>query len=182
MKVKCIQNKSESYYQGEKRIVEHSLDIGRLYTVYTMTADSEGINYYLHEDCDSVHHYCSSLFEVIDKSISRYWICNYVRDRGYLKPHTIWSFPEWANSSVFFYHLFERDDDSFSIYLNYKEMMDLEFEDEAVTINPSILDDEWIMCPDCIDAWECTNVMNALIVCPYCNNKMNNPRYAKYES
>lgn len=38
------------------------------------------------------------------------------------------------------------------------------------------LDEKWLMCPDCIDAWECSS-QDAMVICPMCNQVLHNPRY-----
>ena len=38
------------------------------------------------------------------------------------------------------------------------------------------LDNIWLMCPDCIDAWEATT-KDAMVICPKCNKAFHNPRY-----
>ena len=39
-----------------------------------------------------------------------------------------------------------------------------------------MLDEMWLMCPDCIDAWESSS-QDAMIICPKCDKALHNPRY-----
>ena len=39
-----------------------------------------------------------------------------------------------------------------------------------------VLDDEWLMCKICNDAWM-TNSLDAMVICPECDNVLHNPRY-----
>ena len=55
--------------------------------------------------------------------------------------------------------------------------MDLEFPDSSIIEIAQIIDDEWLMCSFCIDAWQCKNEIDALVKCPKCNKVLNNPRY-----
>ena len=48
--------------------------------------------------------------------------------------------------------------------------------DDTVTKSASILDNTWLMCPDCIDAWE-ESSKNAMVICPKCNQVFHNPRF-----
>lgn len=57
-------------------------------------------------------------------------------------------------------------------------------EKELKTLDPSIeksatiLNEAWLMCPNCIDAWESTS-NNAMVICPNCNQVLHNPRFQK---
>ena len=55
--------------------------------------------------------------------------------------------------------------------------MDLEFPDPLIQDKATIADDQWLMCPFCIDAWEDSDKTMAQVVCPKCFRKMQNPRY-----
>ena len=48
--------------------------------------------------------------------------------------------------------------------------------DPSIEKSATILDETWLMCPDCIDAWECTS-KNAMVICPKCNQVLHNPRW-----
>lgn len=38
------------------------------------------------------------------------------------------------------------------------------------------LDDNWLYCPICIDAWESSDTAKRIVICPKCNNAFLNPR------
>lgn len=168
MKVKCIKN--------EKVCGSPFFVLGKNYNVYSMLVNNKDLYYGIsrHNDED-LRFYSSFYFECIDKRKSRFWVgsCYPVHD----KYQFIVSFPEMDWN--FYDNLWEGHGEALGIFLDYKEMMDREFEDDTVTIKPTILDDEWIMCPECIDAWISTNVLDAIIVCPYCEKKEINPRWKK---
>ena len=60
-------------------------------------------------------------------------------------------------------------------------------DEELGVYNPSIeksatiLDDTWLMCPDCIDAWESTS-KNPMVICPKCDQVLHNPRWKESNS
>ena len=58
-----------------------------------------------------------------------------------------------------------------------KELMDLEFPDPSISVSADVGGENWLICPDCLDAWECKNNIDALVKCPKCMKKLNNPRY-----
>ena len=73
--------------------------------------------------------------------------------------------------------------------LSYKELNKIAddlIEQELQIDNPSIerlaaiLDKTWLMCPDCIDAWESTS-KTAMVICPKCNQILHNPRWKNYD-
>lgn len=43
-----------------------------------------------------------------------------------------------------------------------------------------ILDQDWLMCPDCIDAWE-SSIQKATVICPKCSHSFHNPRYTNQD-
>jgi hypothetical protein len=50
--------------------------------------------------------------------------------------------------------------------------------DSNIEKSATILDETWLMCPVCIDAWESTS-KNAMVICPKCNQVFHNPRFQK---
>jgi hypothetical protein len=52
--------------------------------------------------------------------------------------------------------------------------MDLEFPDPEVNLKAEKLEDNWLMCPICIDAWQ-TDSKAGMVMCPKCKNVMHNP-------
>jgi uncharacterized protein YbaR (Trm112 family) len=38
----------------------------------------------------------------------------------------------------------------------------------------------WLMCPNCIDAWE-TYSTDAMVICPKCDSALHNPRYPQVQ-
>ncbi len=146
------------------------------YVIYGLSVIKGKIYYYL---CDSVHDdypttYSSELFKVIDSRVSRYWI-SLIDESSEITLELM--FPEWINEIMFAHYLIDGDERREQIFKAYKAAMDLEFPDSAITEIAQIGDDEWLICPFCIDAWICQNSIDALVICPKCSTKFNNPRY-----
>jgi hypothetical protein len=145
-----------------------------------MTVRNGSIWYYI---ADRVFSYFprwkpSSFFEVIDVRLSRHWIYSHKKHIDYPQRHSIITFPEWANNHPDFYDkLTDGDKKEVAIFKTYKELMDLEFPSSSISEVAHLVDDEWLICPTCIDAWQCSNIRNALIKCPKCQKTLNNPRY-----
>jgi hypothetical protein len=117
------------------------------------------------------------LFEVARGEISKFWIYNY--DPLNIPYETIWAFPEWAKNPYKYYdRLTDCEDVEVEIFKKYKTLMDLEFPNPSVNLTAEILDDTWLMCPNCIDAWESTS-QNGMVICPKCHNMMHNPRWTE---
>jgi hypothetical protein len=52
--------------------------------------------------------------------------------------------------------------------------------DSSIVKSATQLDNIWLMCPDCIDAWESTT-KDAMVICPKCNKAFRNPRHLETE-
>ncbi|NNM43449.1 MAG: hypothetical protein HKM07_03820 [Chlamydiae bacterium] len=52
--------------------------------------------------------------------------------------------------------------------------------DSEISTTAQILDENWLMCPDCVDAWESTSE-DKIVICPKCDRAYYNPRYQPVE-
>ena len=52
----------------------------------------------------------------------------------------------------------------------------LQTPDLSISMHADALDDEWLMCPYCVDAWESTS-KDAMVLCPMCLKTSHNPRF-----
>lgn len=69
------------------------------------------------------------------------------------------------------------DTAAIKIFSRYKEIMNLEFSDPEVTKTIEIINDEtgiWYLCPECIEGFQ-SQSQDALLLCPNCKTKLNNP-------
>lgn len=48
--------------------------------------------------------------------------------------------------------------------------------DPIITKTATQLDGMWLLCPYCIDAWECFSE-DAMVICPKCDKALHNPRW-----
>ena len=87
------------------------------------------------------------------------------------------SFPEWANKRYFYDSLTDCEDKEIEIFAKYRKLMDEEFPDNNILERAQIGDDAWLMCPNCIDAWEEPSQIKPMVICPMCKKMMHNPRY-----
>ncbi|MFA6915651.1 MAG: hypothetical protein WC222_04585 [Parachlamydiales bacterium] len=159
------------------RDMKFPIKVNKNYVVYGMIIEDGYMWYYI---CDETYSYYpvwkpSPLFEVINNQLSRYWVYSCKKEFDYI---SVIAFPEWAENPYDYYdRLTDGFDKEIEIFKRYKELMDLEFPDPTVTIKAEIGDESWLLCPLCIDAWESTNKLDALVRCPKCQTIMNNPRY-----
>ncbi len=159
---------------------EYSLVINKYYIVYAMEIVSGYIWYYL---CDENYTYYpfwnpSPLFEVADGQLSRYWIYSFTKGKNNFDTRTIWTYPEWAENEYYQDLLTDGEEKEVKIFEKYKYLMDLEFPNPSIQEHATALDDEWLMCPICIDAWQSTS-KDGMVICPKCERMLHNPRYQK---
>jgi len=184
MKVKCINNKvaslpeviSKNYsIKYEKFPVKE----GKEYIVYALWVCLDYIWYCIWDEYSRSYPNWNPcvLFEVIDQQLSRHWIFNV--DTSPIDAVPFLSFPEWANNQNFHDEMVDgsKNDPNIIIFNKYKELMDLEFPDSSISDVAQIGDNEWLICPNCIDAWYSDSDRDALVKCPKCKTIFNNPRY-----
>jgi hypothetical protein len=183
MKVKCIEKavsllpeKIKSNYSISDS--EFSIAIGKEYLVYAMTVHYGYVWYYI---CDESCSYYpiwnpSSFFQVVDGSLSRHWIYSLKEgERATLRPR--WAFREWAEDPDYYDKLTDGEEKEVAIFKAYKTLMDMEFPDSSVIRVAQVGDQEWLICPECMDAWSSSGNRDGMVVCPKCNTIMHNPRY-----
>ncbi len=51
-----------------------------------------------------------------------------------------------------------------------------EYFDQDIKERASSLDENWLLCPICMDGWECTS-RDSIVICPKCNEILYNPRH-----
>ena len=186
MLVKCISNKGNSFPPILKKSLSDSLNYndftftltpGNIYTVYGMTIRVGYVWYYVCEDGYNDYPIWrpALLFELVNHELSKYWIFNYESyEDNFL---AIWAFPEWAKNHYEYYdRLTDWKEKESKIFQRYKLLMDLEFPNPSIALTAAVLDDTWLLCPTCIDAWK-SQSDNGMVICPLCKQMMHNPRY-----
>ncbi len=140
-----------------------------------MTIRSHYIWYYI---CDDKFSYYpvwkpAPLFEVIDGSLSSFWIYSFTyKPEIYFTEMTI-AYPEWAKQPLSNYDkLSDGCYEEVEIFNKYKSAMDLEFPLPWISEIANIIDGKWLLCNSCHDAWESMQTRNAMVICPNCNTIM----------
>lgn len=188
MKVKCINNQVSAI---PKKILKDfiiqteflCLKEGKEYLVYATSIYFGYVWFCIYLDEDDIYPRWmpSMLFELTDSCLSRYWIFGLreAYEGAGVKKVPFLSFPEWTNDLYFYEDLIDEcyDEPNTVIVTKYKELMYLEFPDPSITAIAQIGDEEWLMCQNCIDAWQSKNDRDALVKCPKCQTIYNNPRY-----
>ena len=182
MIVKCLYNRKAdltqdlaNYYKNENTEPVYGLIVGKTYVVYALTIRINYMWYYVKDEHNISYPVWkpAPLFDVVDGRLSRYWIYSYKQD---LEQSTI-AYPEWANDPYHYYDaLSDGEDEAKEFFFKYKKLMDVEYPDPSINTKAEILDDKWLMCPVCIDAWESIST-DGMVICPNCKTKMHNPRY-----
>ncbi|HEX4840344.1 MAG TPA: hypothetical protein VFU89_07890 [Rhabdochlamydiaceae bacterium] len=183
MKIKCIKNQMKDLPEEVLKRYGLTADwpfliIEKKYVVYAITEFDNNIWYCVCEGGPKSDPKWapSPLFEITDGRLSRYWIFTFREAENRLIPYI--SFPEMANTPSFYDELIDGDsEDNIAIFRNYKELIDLEFPDTAISEKAQIGDQDWLICPICIDGWECSNAVDGMVKCPKCQKVMHNPRY-----
>ncbi len=185
MLVRCDHNlKADLPFDLLDKICEGSKDynvkIGQHYTVYAMVLCDNYMWYFLNETVNVYHPsaFPSPLFTVVNGCLSKYWRFSFEQGRS-KDTQSVWiAYPEWINDPYHYESLFEKEEDDVKIFQAYKAKMDIEFPDPTVKLSASILDDNWLMCPICIDGWESRST-DGMVICPKCHTVMHNPRYTE---
>ena len=185
MKVKAMYNKgkdlpSDLFFEGSscKITTEFPLKIDKEYIVYSMTIHDGYAWYVICDENFSYHpnwHPCP-LFEIVDNRLSKYWLFFYGRANEFYLSQTIWAFPEWCHTRGYFDRLYDAEEKEIEIFEKYRQLMDLEFPDPSILDAAEKIDDEWLLCPFCIDAWQ-PNSKVGMVVCPECKKTLHNPLY-----
>lgn len=152
------------------------LSTGIQYTVYGIIFYQNKLLYYI---CDRVYNdfpiaKTSDLFEILDARLSRFWIFGFLE--GYER-YPVWMFPEWINEPYFQDKITDWEEREVQIFQAYREAMDLEFPNSFISEKAQIGNDEWLICPICIDAWESKTCIDGMVRCANCRKVLHNPRY-----
>lgn len=182
MKVKCITNKVSSLPREilnnyKISYEEFFIKEDKEYVVYAVMIYLGYIWYCI---CDERYTNCpmwhpSTLFELTNDRLSRYWIFSFNEENHKKLPYL--SFPEWSNDPYFYGELVDGGKKEISLFNKYKNLMDLEFPNSSISMIAQIIEEDWLFCPLCIDAWQYSDDKDALVKCPKCQQILNNPRY-----
>jgi hypothetical protein len=85
---------------------------------------------------------------IVEPRISRYWVSS-IKEDVKTTIRLFFSFPEWANEELFYHNLIEGQRREMGLFARYKQLMDLEFPNPAVTQFAQVGDNSWLICPFC---------------------------------
>lgn len=153
------------------QVSDDALVVGKTYTVYAIAVWSGRPVLFVENEhhLSYPHPYDATLFSVESGVPSSLWeIC--------LTPSMFIGPQAWVRTPYFGDKLTDGDPVAVAQFAKFKGLMDLEFEDASVSQTATILDDKWIQCPDCQDAWESESTY-AMVRCPTCAGVFRNPRF-----
>jgi hypothetical protein len=114
------------------------------------------------------------IFDVLDQRVSRYW--------SYSPPQSLpnsdelsapsFGFEEWCADPYFYSDLVEGIGDTGKIWHRNKAKMEFEFTRPDVNLFAEPLNNEWLQCCKCLDAWEYSEI-DELVQCPNCDTIQN---------
>lgn len=183
MLVRCLRNAKDELTASELELEDVAasfgsydkvpLEKGTSYVVYAVRNGHP--DWYFVADESYTYYpfaYPALLFEVIDPSVSRYWFDS---DASTFGERT---FKEWATDPYFYDSLTDGAEDAVAVFRRTKAAMDMEFPRPDVRVATTHLDDQWVMCPDCDEAWEASSD-DALTLCPRCGKAYQNAAWKK---
>ena len=148
------------------------------YTVYGMMVQDQSIRYFLFTESESYYPflYEASDFDIIDPRLSKYWKYYAYQLSDPLRYYNLWVYSEWGTDQEHYDKIVDCYDEEVEIFEKYKYLMDMEFPNPSIELSAEALDDEWLLCKDCIDAWQSTTD-DGIVICPKCYKMMLNPRH-----
>lgn len=121
---------------------------------------------------DSIYPWPLSFFAVIDGRISRYWEFG-VHESSH-GDYYVLGYPELVRDRMFLTHLIDTSDEAaLEVHRRWGHRLDREFTRPELGA-ASVLQDRWVQCPACADAWEVLDDAG-VIVCPTCSGEFNSP-------
>lgn len=192
MKIQCISNLAKSLpeelikLENYKINQEFSLTVHKIYNVYAIAYASDCVWYALCQRSTDRFPlwYPENLFSIYMNKLSKFW-CYAPNIEHYTEFKFLLAYPEWANNPVHYNYIIEGETEQEKweqkIFANYRKLMDMEFADPDVTEKATALEDGWVMCPFCIDAWQ-PHSYSGMIVCPKCHHTMHNPYYIDFHA
>ncbi|KKM14269.1 hypothetical protein LCGC14_1707820 [marine sediment metagenome] len=189
MRIRCIHHSTEKFFKKKSEYeffetYETDLIIGKEYNVYGLIYYNDIYKYLIFDENNTPFWYLNKLFEIIDNKISKFWYLDFLKEESLIS--AMWGYYELVNIENHNDDLMKENKDNLEekekaaldIFYQRKKEMDLEFPDDSIKEKASIVDNNWLMCPTCVDAWE-SNSIFAMIECPKCKKVMHNPRNKK---
>ena len=156
------------------------LKVGKIYDVFGLYLGDTVAYEILVDELDShTTEFPSYLFKVVDNRLSSFFVLGESGNRfsksGKIKRFSFISFPEWANDITFFDRLFDGDKEAQIIFNKYKDFIYFEYIHVDINTKAIIVQDYWVQCPVCTDAWELERPNFEMCQCSKCNTVLLNP-------
>jgi len=185
MKVKCKANRAAdlppAMIRGSRTLASpdhvYALQVGVTYTVCAIYRVDEHMGYVI--DSEQLYAEPSALFEIVDVRLSRCWIIGESQGEvggGEVSYRTDWGYPEFVTDPEHYNRLVDGDRHTVALFNRYRRFMELEFPDPTDESLATHLEDNWLQCAFCFDAWQDTLRLGRA-QCPKCKRIMNNPLY-----
>jgi len=130
-------------------------------------------------DCEHPYSFPALLCDITDPRVSRYFVFRQELQRTSsteMRVHYVWGFPEYVNDATLYARAVDREPEAVGIFKRYKRLFEFEFPDPAVEEKGILLQDRWVQCPKCWDAWEEATGLG-MAQCPVCKSIVHNPLY-----
>jgi hypothetical protein len=183
MLIECITNSTSLLgdWPKEATPIEELLKVGKMYDVFGLYLEDTVTYEILVDELDShTTAFPSFLFKVVDNRLSSFFVLGEsgmkFSKNGEVKNLPFISFPEWVNDINFFDRLFEGDKEAQKVFNKYRTLLYLEYRHLDIDTKAIIIQDSWVQCPVCTDAWELGNPNFEMCQCPKCNTVLLNPR------
>jgi hypothetical protein len=181
MLVECITNSASLINRPKEATpIEELLKIGMMYDVFAIYLE-DTVTYEILVDRldDHTTEFPSFLFKVVDNRLSSFFVLGESGKRfssnGKAENVPFISFPEWANDKTFYDRLIDGDREAQHIFNKYKNLLYLEYRHVNIDTKAIILQDNWVQCPICTEAWELDIPNIEMCQCPKCNTVLLNP-------
>ena len=195
MLIRCVINKTNQV-SSQSRVdsqLRQSVDastglldisIGKLYAVYAVHISvNSRTSYFIADDNYGTLwyplSYPSCFFDIIDGRISSCWNLGFQRSSSKSKTgrEALISFKEWVVGETFFEDLVDGSAREVGLFKQYKAFMDMEFPSPCIADRAELIEDKWVLCPNCCEAWM-SDVTLGMVECPQCSSVLLNPRYS----
>jgi hypothetical protein len=179
MLVRCVKNRRDELSAAEISLdgveecfgsyEEVALTNGAHYVVYALSLGAP--DWYFVADENYTYYpfaYPAVFFKVVDQRESRYWVA--AAGEGAQER----TFREWSEDPYFYDSLTDGEPAAVEAFRRVKSLMDREFIRPEIVQHAVHLEGNWLMCPTCDEAWECTPDQ-ALTLCPKCGGEFRCP-------
>lgn len=177
MLVRCRSNQASSLTAAAREhigivsdYVFHNLRPGGEYVVYAMECADGTTLFRVDSTSFAVP---AALFDIIDSRVSAHW---HVAQHSGRRDVVLLGFPEYVNSLELVTGIIEARPKALAEFAAQCRVMDREFPVPGVAGRALALNDDWVQCSVCMDAWE-PEANVAMIDCPKCGTLLHNPLY-----